>query len=975
MDDELDFGEDELDLGSRSVAQARAHPPVQADDEDEDAISFGHASPSPSPGPQQQDSDALATGKRPETETVTLSVRGQHDKAQSDAAAATSSLRNPTSETDRKDLDDVRPPQAPQAASAHAQSAANLSAPSDSPAHDPALDENGRKLPLNWVSKVSKTSTDGKMYYRHTVSNKTTWDIPTSSDPPRSPPTAQNSAPDSLKDTSAPRQQNASVRLHNEQSRPREEHVARDSRPQQERSRSRWQDRDHEDRATTERKGQPPAHQQEAIDERAPFVHPDRLKMTGQTANANSNRRGWPGVPPPSADSPLRFTEPSRSDHSHRRSTPGSSSQPAVTSSNAVPVAPRQPTTDISPANVRSVNRAPVGRDEPASEPRSNGVPSGYRQQEIVPAPPRLNKVVDQGAKPSLSKTTRTKSITGTNSTAVHGNRWASARQGSDEAGQREDRPSQGARSGSTSNGDPAPVPSAATPAKPGHEATRPRTPPTSAAAEAYAARARRSSQSATEIQQPAAASSEPARPTQRDLPPHLSAGAGSSASQTVNVEARLRAPARTPDGLDSAPSKRRRLSKSPPLALSPFAKMRWKEEANRSRFVGLPLPPPPGGRARSPPPILRPNPPPLGMPADEGWSRAPARGRLPSPPPPPLRGRLPSPPKRRPDYPPSDVRRPHMPEDLPYRERRFGPPEESAYRERLVSPPPPGWYPAGPPPAAQSHDAYPRRPLSPGLASRGRPRSPPIHPSRLNGPPPLSDRFGSGPPPQPPGVRDRNDLRPPLPGPDSYVRSRSPLIHPSRLNGPPPLGDRFDPGPPPPQTQSRESFNQRPPSPGPASRPRSPPIHPSRLNGPPSLSSRFGPPPRPSRDEGSHGRRPASPGPGPQSKPRSPPMHPSRRPRSPPPARDDGRSVRSEEPRPAQQTNPVSLLARFDPLPDSSERLSRGKPVAQRPARGNSTAAEAPSNVVPDKRERAPGDFEPRLINGGWGGTKRLRE
>ncbi|GAA5935259.1 uncharacterized protein JCM15063_000983 [Sporobolomyces koalae] len=44
-------------------------------------------------------------------------------------------------------------------------------------AHDPALDAQGRKLPPGWVSRLSNTT--GELYYRNTVNNTSSWEIPT----------------------------------------------------------------------------------------------------------------------------------------------------------------------------------------------------------------------------------------------------------------------------------------------------------------------------------------------------------------------------------------------------------------------------------------------------------------------------------------------------------------------------------------------------------------------------------------------------------------------------------------------------------------------------------------------------------------------------------------------------------------------------------------------------------------------------
>lgn len=43
--------------------------------------------------------------------------------------------------------------------------------------HDPALDSLGNKLPLGWVSRISNTT--GELYYRNTINNTSSWEIPT----------------------------------------------------------------------------------------------------------------------------------------------------------------------------------------------------------------------------------------------------------------------------------------------------------------------------------------------------------------------------------------------------------------------------------------------------------------------------------------------------------------------------------------------------------------------------------------------------------------------------------------------------------------------------------------------------------------------------------------------------------------------------------------------------------------------------
>jgi len=69
------------------------------------------------------------------------------------------------------------------------------------PPHDTSLDSLGRKLPQGWVSRMSNTT--GELYYRNTVSNTSSWEIPITpaveikNDSPPPPPTPQTLPPTS----------------------------------------------------------------------------------------------------------------------------------------------------------------------------------------------------------------------------------------------------------------------------------------------------------------------------------------------------------------------------------------------------------------------------------------------------------------------------------------------------------------------------------------------------------------------------------------------------------------------------------------------------------------------------------------------------------------------------------------------------------------------------------------------------------
>jgi len=57
-------------------------------------------------------------------------------------------------------------------------------------AHDPTVDVTGKKLPAGWISRISNST--GETYYRNTVNNTSSWEIPTSS---AVPPEEESAAP------------------------------------------------------------------------------------------------------------------------------------------------------------------------------------------------------------------------------------------------------------------------------------------------------------------------------------------------------------------------------------------------------------------------------------------------------------------------------------------------------------------------------------------------------------------------------------------------------------------------------------------------------------------------------------------------------------------------------------------------------------------------------------------------------------
>lgn len=97
------------------------------------------------------------------------------------------------------------PAPAPQATATAHTATAKPTAPAAAPApkpggHDESLDENGRKLPDGWVSRVSKSTQ--RIYYRNTRLNTSEWDIPTApapgpvpSEPPKTAAAQAHAAP------------------------------------------------------------------------------------------------------------------------------------------------------------------------------------------------------------------------------------------------------------------------------------------------------------------------------------------------------------------------------------------------------------------------------------------------------------------------------------------------------------------------------------------------------------------------------------------------------------------------------------------------------------------------------------------------------------------------------------------------------------------------------------------------------------
>ncbi|KAM0789343.1 hypothetical protein ACM66B_000175 [Microbotryomycetes sp. NB124-2] len=902
MDDELDFGEDELDLTTRAVLppQDRVHRAAAAHDEDEDeddedAISFGRASPSP--GPDERRHDIVSRDQR---DALDKSGSRPQDKPQPPPNARPS--RPATVAATREDTwyrtDSNNPSPRPQSAASGLRTPVSSSAGCGSPRHDSTLDEHGRKLPPNWVSKISRSSLNGKFYYRHTASNKTTWDVPTSSDPPKSPPSTET-VPDKARTRPSAANTDRSATTQANRQEPNKTEQPRPSTPANNRPGVDTRSRDESARPSSSKQSEtarPPTDQPASTQEnatlaekRAHFVHPYRLKIAGQGANATNDRRDpprpsndrerrppvpgrtpgttvanghaisrWPSVPAPTADPGPVFADKPRPTQSRRRS-PGAPPA-AVTSANAVPVAPRQPKTDSASTGSGPWKREPVTSDDTSS--RQNGWSKAELDKtRAAPAPVPL--LTREGNKSDLSKPTRSKSITGTNSTAIQGNRWAAPARPSSDAAE-----SNVTRVAETSNSASQAALKAPVAVGPRQQAstdlTRPEPPAVSSAAQAYAARAKQTSQSLDDRQVPRAARGG-APAVHRDLPPHLRASPskpnndGSKAAEPVRAhQDELKQPT-----VATAPE-RRRSSKSPPLAPSPFTKMRWREAANRSRLSGMQPPPEPLGRPRSPPLHLRLRSPPRAPVMDDGWSRAP-----------PPRARSPSPPRARPDYAGRAYGRPY-------------PPNDSASR------------PAPP-------DYYAHRPPSPGRGPPGRPRSPPIHPSRLEPPPPapssLADRFASRPSPAAPPPRDD----------DSRVR-RPPSPVPSRP--PPSLADRFAAAPMPPPRGDNDRFERRLPSPGPA-RPRSPPIHPSRRLASPSLGALS------------------------EQRDLPPAREPVARASTPSGADKVDRNVDGPKFASAPKAKPTSLLDRFAPLP------------ASRPATNG------------EKRSRA--NEEPARARGGW--------
>ncbi|KAK4057221.1 hypothetical protein OIO90_001716 [Microbotryomycetes sp. JL221] len=857
MDDELDFGEDDLDLATRQSVVAEADF-----DADEDAISFGRASPSPGPrdeaeqepqtevafrefGQSQEDDKAMQASSIaldvPEAQKSTTSSPAVEQERPRNSGPRFASQASSRLAKSSASSTNVRPTQQPQPE--QAPTSQTFKPARSASAHDPSLDEYGNTLPLNWVSKISRSSLDGKMYYRHTVSNRTTWDLPTSSDPPCSPPLTASSVPQQPKtdsDSSSrqvhalqpadPLQEPTRPTSWKESRRKRDEPTLVGEKPQgraddcHNTTSVRDTDRRGDEvgrrngtvrREDNYRRSNQPTHDdmshrqdeptlapelahstaQEAsgTPTRAPFVHPDRLKLAG-VVHQTTDQRGWPGIPRPTDSDGPPPAKHEKEDRLSRRD----GLKPA-TSANNVPIAPKRILTAVSPTidsatTLSSRSEESWQKQDSRSAPRSR---EAEREQLKVPITAKSTaRSKDDGSKHKAS-------VTGTNQAPLLGNRWAATtvssltrpeptrqmpREDRDEvqtstSGQRHDASDTGynddkeetdflvqtarktnfvhpSRRQMTVDGVEAVlIPSGSR----RHErefasSTQSISTPSAiarnekknndAAADAYAARAARSARrdmspprkKALLARSPVLASSatralpqeavNDRRDVQRDLPPHLRHEAGHSSRNTTEdtrqaiaqrdppphlQHGQAAAPSVFTDGSkprregESAPAAReaseladssarpklngldrRRLSKSPPLAPSPFQKQRWRADAERARLAGLPPPPPlvGGYRSRSPPPPLpRPRTPPRHV--DNGWARAPIRrGRSRSPPPPQLSTRAAYPPMR-PSSPSGHRDYPPRPLSPSYGAYRSVSPPPGAYPRRIGSPPP----------------------------------------------------------------------------------------------------------------------------------------------------------------------------------------------------------------------------------------------------------------------------------------------
>lgn len=325
-------------------------------------------------------------------------------------------------------------------------------------------------------------------------------------------------------------------------------------------------------------------------------------------------------------------------------------------------------------------------------------------------------------------------------------------------------------------------------------EASRPRSPPPRPTAKDAPRESTRSSTTADVDRPSTAKTTKPlVSGEERDLPPHVAAAREAA----------------------KAISARRRLSKSPPLAPSPFVKQRLRE---RSAVDSAP-------RTRSrppPPPQAQPQPRPAASASVNMWPDR-ARRRSLSPRPVPSRRVDPGPP---------------LPPSRPNGGRRPSPAAPPP-RGRSRSPPPPAHYDRRPVDLTRFQAAPRDEDLRDDRYASRRPRSP------LG--PPREAYYGNGPRPISP---------PPPPPPQPLRRQRSPVPL-----SPPPLVSRFGPGPGHGSSRGRRSpspvrYDRRPVS------PPLPPAHVQRSYPDPYRQRSLSPPPAARRAWGPGPSRGASPPP-----------------------------------------------------------------------------------------------------------------
>lgn len=240
---ELDFGEDELVYQQPSNGRAAAGSAV--DEDREDAISFGRASAEP----EQQAAvvqEERHTAHR--DRQVQAQANGTADRSRSDSA---NSRREPANAADAEQ-------QASRNSTAAVPSSKTADAASTRPAakaHDESLDALGNKLPKGWVSRVSRSTDSGAIYYRNVKTNTSSWEIPTKP----AEDVAASPAP-------------APAPAHAEQRQKRQDETT-----------SSTQSRDADKRE-----------QEQPAPSKKHFVHPDRLKLAGPAIveSMSSSTRG-----------------------------------------------------------------------------------------------------------------------------------------------------------------------------------------------------------------------------------------------------------------------------------------------------------------------------------------------------------------------------------------------------------------------------------------------------------------------------------------------------------------------------------------------------------------------------------------------------------------------------------------------------------------------------------------------------------